>query len=770
MTESDDFPTVNAQQGTLAGSSDAFLVILTADAQLTYSSYLGGSDLEEGRDVAIDGSGNVFVAGITTSTDFPVTAGAFQPTFSGGNPGSPFSGDFFAAKYNAARSVEFATYLGGSRDDRICGIAANASGQLTIAGASASVDFPVANAFQGTFGGGGFEGDMTVSRLNSDGDGLIYSTYIGGAGSDQCSGIALGPNDEVFVSGTTTSLDFPVIGGESSPEAGSSDGVLVMIDTAGQPVYSVRSNRPGDDKFVEVTVDDSNTAMPVSVFADTIAILEKTQSGLLELVFEFEAPRIRIWAAQAASGFLVLAGDNAGAGVNTPKTFKSTSDATAIGVSTGPRIQVEKRLRFPGRAYELGQTVEWDVTVTNVGAGLGDAHDVRYKDVPGPGLRFVGDNAEFQIGTLAQGDVWTGTVLTEVTAALGDPDEEEFLNNHISVSSSNAGEDDKEASVEASPNLADFIASALLFGANFDIASSRTFSIDVFVDSVRIAENLEENTISVRSQVELRYASPRVEIVPAGSPDNSNPIASVSLDLVVRTSEAESRLSNLTQYILNQVSDDSMSVLVKLDAHLEAGEPGSVEFFIANSTAVPLDVVLLANGTGNVADELIVDDLKPGSTSDYVAVDPGLHQIELRSADGSQRLVTFEFDWLDSAGDAVVVLTAGDSDSINARAMTGDGTISDPKVVSSAESGSELPTAFRILLNYPNPFNPSTTIQYELAGRANATLAIYDVAGHRIRTLVSQDVPAGRYDVVWDGRSDGGTPVASGAYIVRLET
>ena len=210
--------------------------------------------------------------------------------------------------------------------------------------------------------------------------------------------------------------------------------------------------------------------------------------------------------------------------------------------------------------------------------------------------------------------------------------------------------------------------------------------------------------------------------------------------------------------------------MVKLDARLESSDPALTEFFVANSTLETVDVVLLTGGTGKTTEEVVADDLSANATSGYFAVVPGVHRIAVRTADGTTDLAAFEMDWTDSAGDAIAIVIDGEVGSMTAEAMSGDGTFSDPKVVTASEKEAEVPDRFRIVDNYPNPFNPSTTIRYEVANRAPLTIVVYDVAGHKVRTLVDEEVIAGHHDVVWDGRNDGGTPVASGTYLIRLQT
>jgi hypothetical protein len=90
-------------------------------------------------------------------------------------------------------------------------------------------------------------------------------------------------------------------------------------------------------------------------------------------------------------------------------------------------------------------------------------------------------------------------------------------------------------------------------------------------------------------------------------------------------------------------------------------------------------------------------------------------------------------------------------------------------IIPVATDASDMPLAFRLSQNYPNPFNPVTTIEYSISGKVFVDLMIFDVSGRRVRTLVSEKQLPGGYSVVWDGRNDGGRPVASGVYFYRLD-
>jgi hypothetical protein len=201
-TNSTDFPTVNAIQPTNHGTWDAFVTKMNADGSaLVYSTYLGGSGQDSGS-IAVDEAGNAYVAGSTDSTDFP-TANAIQPNKRG-------STDVFVSKINADGSaLVYSTYLGGSSDNYAGGIAVDVAGNAYVTGYTASTDFPTANAIQRTKRG---LTDLFVTKINADGSALAYSTYLGGRGRSSYevgNGIAVDAAGSAFVTGYTSSVDFP---------------------------------------------------------------------------------------------------------------------------------------------------------------------------------------------------------------------------------------------------------------------------------------------------------------------------------------------------------------------------------------------------------------------------------------------------------------------------------------------------------------------------------------------------------------------------------
>lgn len=229
VTASPDFPvTSNAYQKKLApstyGATDIFVAKINPNnfgaESLTYSTYFGGTGNEKSvGGIATDTAGNIYVAGQTFSQDLPVTPGALQT-----KNASPLNGsgdDAFVAKFNptaatGAKSLVYATYLGGSGRDTGTSIAVDASGNAYVTGGTYSNNFPItANAFQTSNGGVSNSisapgGDAFVAKLDATGTSLVYFSYLGGKSGDEGDNITLDANGNVYVTGYTFSTDFPV--------------------------------------------------------------------------------------------------------------------------------------------------------------------------------------------------------------------------------------------------------------------------------------------------------------------------------------------------------------------------------------------------------------------------------------------------------------------------------------------------------------------------------------------------------------------------------
>jgi hypothetical protein len=201
------FPTQNPIQASNGGgtNTDAFVTKFNpTGSALVYSTYLGGSGTDKGYGIAVDGSGNAYVTGSTTSTNFP-TVSPLQASNGGGG-----SGNAFVTKINAAGSAFlYSTYLGGGGPDIGFGIAADGAGNAYVAGATSSTNFPVTNPLEASYGGGTSDGFVT--KINAVGSTKLYSTYLGGDAVDQINGIAVGASGDAFVTGDTKSNNLPTV-------------------------------------------------------------------------------------------------------------------------------------------------------------------------------------------------------------------------------------------------------------------------------------------------------------------------------------------------------------------------------------------------------------------------------------------------------------------------------------------------------------------------------------------------------------------------------
>jgi hypothetical protein len=256
FTTSTNFPTANAIQAANGGFQDAFVAKLNAaGTALVYSTYLGGSSTEQARGIAIDSAGNAYVTGFTGSTNFP-TANAFQAAQGAGN-----SQDIFVAKLNASgTALVYSTYLGGDGAlDFGEGIAVDSAGNAYVTGVTNSSNFPTANAIQAAHAGGG---DVFVTKFNAAGNALVYSTYLGGSDFEIAEHIAVDSSGGAYVTGDTRSTNYPTLSPIQAANAGgANDAFVSKVNAAGNAlVYSTYLGGSASDQGESVAVDSGGNA------------------------------------------------------------------------------------------------------------------------------------------------------------------------------------------------------------------------------------------------------------------------------------------------------------------------------------------------------------------------------------------------------------------------------------------------------------------------------------------------------------------------------
>jgi hypothetical protein len=249
-TASTDLPvSTNAIQATLKGGSDAFVAMLNPSASapyvgLQFGTYLGSSNTDVGEDIEVDADGNAVMVGrtlATSSAPFP-TVNARQ-----GSPAGATDGFITKISLGATPALAYSTYLGGSGEDRLEGVAIDAFGTAYVIGTTNSTNLIGTSPFYGlqATNGGGY--DAMSGRYSDEGE-LFWASYLGGKGNEQGAAIAIYGSNSIFVGGTTTSTDLTTLLPFKSSNSGGADAFVTR--------YAVRSMRTNARNFNGDRADD----------------------------------------------------------------------------------------------------------------------------------------------------------------------------------------------------------------------------------------------------------------------------------------------------------------------------------------------------------------------------------------------------------------------------------------------------------------------------------------------------------------------------------
>jgi hypothetical protein len=220
--------TANAAQPKYAGGCDGFVAVIAPDGRLQYASYLGGSKQDRTSSIDADGAGNFYVGGDTSSSDFPVSAGAYD-AICGDDGACSTSGklDGFVTRFAASGAITYSTFFGGSDTDFVIAVAVDGSGRVHLAGSTRSSDLPTTpGAVSASYGG---QDDAFYARLEPSGASVSYSTYISGSGSEYGIEVALDSAGAAYITGTTDSGNLPTFAALQPSLHGPSDAWLMKI-------------------------------------------------------------------------------------------------------------------------------------------------------------------------------------------------------------------------------------------------------------------------------------------------------------------------------------------------------------------------------------------------------------------------------------------------------------------------------------------------------------------------------------------------------------
>ncbi len=340
---------------------------------ITASTYLGGSDFDEARALALDTMGDLYVAGDTQSTDFPVS-GALYPTCKPDNTGQCARAGFVAEFDPTGTKLQFSTYFGGSGSQYALGLALDGNGDPYVTGQTTSTDFPTTpSAYQSACAvSNGVCFDAFVLKLKSDGSALLYSTYLGGTNTDSAYAITVDPSGDAYVAGETASANFPVTSGALQPTCGSdgncnpvggvsqADAFVAKINPAlsgaSSLVYSTYLGGGGVDYATAIALDSSLNAY---VTGSTNSTDLKTTPGIVQ-------PSCKLGeTSSTCQGEPFVAKINPSASGSSGLIYLTYLGGSGTGGSqwgqdTGNAIAVDSS----GNAYVAGQTSSVDFPVT----------------------------------------------------------------------------------------------------------------------------------------------------------------------------------------------------------------------------------------------------------------------------------------------------------------------------------------------------------------------------------------------------------------------
>lgn len=248
-TSAPNFPTQTPFQAAHAGGMDAFMTKFSvAGNSIVYSTYLGGAADDRATDMRVADDAAVFVIGSTTSANFPIKSPALQASLGGGR-------DAFLTHFSlAGNALLYSTYIGGSADDEAFGMTIDAPMNAYVTGRTSSVNFPTQVPMQASHGGG--TTDAFAIKINPPGSAIVFSTFLGGLGDDVGYGVALDGLAQVFLTGSTTSANFPRLRAFQNSLGGATDAFVSKLGLSGSAlIYSTYLGGTSDDAGRGIGVD-----------------------------------------------------------------------------------------------------------------------------------------------------------------------------------------------------------------------------------------------------------------------------------------------------------------------------------------------------------------------------------------------------------------------------------------------------------------------------------------------------------------------------------
>ncbi len=351
-TSSPDFPLASNNRP-FSGQTDAFVtkISLSPTPHVVYSTLLGGSAAAQANAIAVDRLGDAFITGFTSSTNFPL-ASPLQASLSG-------SRDIFITELSSdGRTILYSTYFGGSADDEANGIALDTSGNILITGFATSSDFPIS---QNSPLARPSATDAFAAKILAGGSQLGYSVLLGGAGNDTGAGIAADASGNAYVTGSTSSLDFPTADPRQAALLGAQNAFLTKLDPSGKIVFSTYHGGGSNDGAAAIALDAlGNAYITGSTNSPNFPVLNPIQTyrgGKDIFVSKFSPSGALLY-----STFLGGSADDSGAGIAVDSF---------------------------GNAFVTGQTISTDFPVKNQVQGIAGGLNAFVEEINSAGSALV---------------------------------------------------------------------------------------------------------------------------------------------------------------------------------------------------------------------------------------------------------------------------------------------------------------------------------------------------------------------------------------------
>jgi len=749
-TFSADFPTTPGAYDSTFGGGNVDAVVSKLDASgstLLWSTYLGGTDGESAKAVALDASGNAIVVGGSESTDFPTTTGAYDESLNGMH-------DVFVTKIAASgNALLWSTFIGGELGDGAQAVVLDAAGNAVLTGQTYSSDYPTTSgAYDETFNDD-TERDAFVSKLNASGTDLLWSTFLGGDMEESARGVVLDASGNPIVTGHTESAGFPTtVGAYDESHNGMGDIYVAKLDASGNALlWSTFLGGEGYDGAETLDLDASGN--PV-VFGTADSLFPTTPGAYDETCND-------TW------GDAIVAKLNASGTDLLWSTFLGGGDWES---GTGVAVDASGDVLVTGVTASLDFPTTWRAYDRSYNGGPGDVFVARLSS-SGDALlwsSYLG-GSEYEVGSAIAAVPSGGAVVAgfadngfPTTAGAYDP-------------SHNGGSDDIFASKldMSNPDCTSAFTIIQVVGDfnewDAGVPSMTQVESCVWMDTLSIAAGCHR----------AKFRTGNSWDVPPdyGTCTSEDPTCQVPLSGDICPVAGVGTAIGWMDF---EFPGDYQFVLDEYDSTYHISLLGVPQF-------TTIQVVGDFNGWDTGVPGMI--EIEPRVWVDTLSVGSGCHFMKFLT-DGvygtppdygtctaedttCQVSLVGETCLVSGAETALGQIDFTDSGVYEFRLNENDATyeITLIAVTDVVDTGNGVPRDLYLGPAIPNPFNPVTEIAYGIpssAGVYRVSLKIYDATGRRVKTLVDAARGPGTYRVVWDGRDQRGVQAASGVYFYRL--